>query len=143
MTGKRPPRFVRGYSVNDHTDEEIDALQSWAVRNVKPRWLTGIGLLEAAEEQVREAVMNGNIPPAPEETSIHAIRLKLVRARLRHDTLLQELAVAVEKEKSATRNKMHFVSWVDRKGKSFRVMVEGDLDATRLMGLRMKYEGGS
>lgn len=62
MTGKAPPKFVKGYSIYSLTDEEWDKLQSWAVNACRPSWLTGIGLLEAAEHQVQEAVSNGNIP---------------------------------------------------------------------------------
>lgn len=65
MTGKPVPRFVKGYDLKSLTDDERDKLQSWAVNAVRPRWATGIGILEAAEQQVREAVSNGNIPPDP------------------------------------------------------------------------------
>jgi hypothetical protein len=63
MTGKRPPKFVKGYNFNNLTDMQRDELQGWAVNNVRSFWLTGIGLIEAAEKQVKEAVDNGNIPP--------------------------------------------------------------------------------
>ncbi len=62
MTGKTPPVFVKGYSVYNLTDEQWEELQDWAVNTCRPSWLTGIGLLEAAEHQVQEAVSNGNIP---------------------------------------------------------------------------------
>lgn len=68
MTGKPPPPFVKGYTCYDLTDREWDELHSWAVRNCKPSYLTGIGLIEAAQHQVDEAVGNGNIP-APKDTS--------------------------------------------------------------------------
>ena len=61
-TGKSPPKFVLGYSFENLTDEQFSKLQDWAIVNVKPVWLTGIGLLDAAENQVKEAVSNGNIP---------------------------------------------------------------------------------
>lgn len=65
-TGKAPPRFVRGYSTRGLTDEQNDRLQDWAATHARPGWLTGIGLIEAAEAQVAEAVANGNIPPEGE-----------------------------------------------------------------------------
>ena len=66
MTGKEPPNFVRGYSFDGLTDKETMDLQDWASNSVPLGWLTGIGLLEAAESQVGEAVSNGNIP-GPED----------------------------------------------------------------------------
>lgn len=62
MTGVAPPDFVRGYDFSGLTDEQTQQLQNWCSDNVRPRWLTGIGLMEAAESQVAEAVNNGNIP---------------------------------------------------------------------------------
>ena len=62
MTGVEPPEFVRGYDFDNLTDEQHDELQSWCSEHVKPSWLTGIGLMDAAETQVCEAVGNGNIP---------------------------------------------------------------------------------
>jgi hypothetical protein len=65
MTGVEPPPFVEGYNFDglDNEERHMEQLQDWACINVKPSWLTGIGLLEAAEQQVAEAVANGNIPP--------------------------------------------------------------------------------
>jgi hypothetical protein len=68
MTGlnvRSIPFYVRGYTLETVSDEYWDRLQDWAIRHTRPAWLTGIGLLEAAEAQVKEAVSNGNIPPAP------------------------------------------------------------------------------
>ena len=67
MTQCEPPEFVRGYSLEGLTDMQAQQLQDWACENCKPSWLTGIGVLDAAETQVREAVDNANIPPAPKE----------------------------------------------------------------------------
>lgn len=63
LTGKRPPPFVKGYTTKGLSDDEIMKLQDWCATNCIPFWGTGIGLLEAAEQMVREAVNNGNIPP--------------------------------------------------------------------------------
>jgi len=62
MTGEQPPAFVKGYSTKGLSDKQLMMLQDWCSTNVKPNWLTGIGLLEAAEQQVQEAVANTNIP---------------------------------------------------------------------------------
>lgn len=67
MTGKKPPKFVKGYNYNNLTDMQHQELQDWAATNVRPNWLTGIGLIEAAERQVKEAVDNSNIPPENEQ----------------------------------------------------------------------------
>lgn len=67
MTGKKPPEFVKGYNYDNLTDMQHQELQDWASTNVRPNWLTGIGLVEAAERQVKEAVDNGNIPPETEQ----------------------------------------------------------------------------
>ena len=65
MTGKEPPEFVKGYRFKDLSEEQTMALQDWCATNVRPSWLTGIGLMDAAESQVMEAVCNGNIPEEP------------------------------------------------------------------------------
>ncbi len=62
------PTFLRKphiYTLADLTDDEIDQLQSWCVCNATPGWSTGIGIMEAAELIVIEAVANGNIAPKP------------------------------------------------------------------------------
>lgn len=61
LTGKSPPSFVKGYNFKNLTSEQWDTLHQWCVRHVKPHWATGIGLLEAAEAMVEEAVDNANI----------------------------------------------------------------------------------
>ncbi len=63
MVGKEPPAFVRGYDTSGYSDEEQQALQAWCCSNARPHWLTGIGIIEAAETQIAEAVANGNILP--------------------------------------------------------------------------------
>jgi hypothetical protein len=96
MTGKAPPAFVRGYTCHNLPDTKWDALQSWAVNNCKPSYLTGIGLIEAAHQQVDEAVSNGNIPPPgyPCGNRVDFV-LKLFRAlSKRHGDLLVELRQA-------------------------------------------------
>ena len=53
---------MTGYSFKDLSEEQIMELQDWCASHVRPSWLTGIGLMGAAESQVMEAVSNGNIP---------------------------------------------------------------------------------
>lgn len=67
MTSAKPPDFVNGYDFSDLSDEELSELQDWCVASVKPWYLTGIGLLEAAEKQVLTAIENGNIPDKPKK----------------------------------------------------------------------------
>jgi hypothetical protein len=67
--GIEPPDFVRGYSCADLTEDEYQELTTWLLDDGLPEvcsWTTGIGLIEAAEHIVNEAVSNGNIPPPPE-----------------------------------------------------------------------------
>ena len=91
MTGKNPPKFLKGYSVYGTTDDKWDELQTWAVNNCKPYWLTGIALLESAEDQVLEAVSNGNIPPEPETDEIEVINRQLTRLARIFDNLSSNL----------------------------------------------------
>lgn len=66
ICGKEPPPYVRGYSVRDMTDAEYGMLTSWVLNDGLNRaidWTTGIGVIEAAEHIVKEAVSNANIPP--------------------------------------------------------------------------------
>jgi len=63
MTGENPPTFVKGYGFKGLSDAQMQELQDWCAIHVRPVWLTGIGLMDAAESQVEEAVSNGNIPP--------------------------------------------------------------------------------
>lgn len=65
LTGKAPPKFVTGYTYKNLTDEQSSELQDWAVNTLDRTpvyWGTGIGVIEAAEKLVEEAVSNGNIP---------------------------------------------------------------------------------
>jgi hypothetical protein len=68
MTGVRPPCFVKGFTLSTLSDKEFLELQDWAATHVMPSWLTGVGLLEAAERQVQLAVANGNISDKKEQT---------------------------------------------------------------------------
>lgn len=79
MTGKNPPRFLKGYSVYGTTDDEWEKLHTWAVNNCKPCWVTGIAILESAEDQVLEAISNGNIPPEPETDEIEILNRQITR----------------------------------------------------------------
>jgi len=61
LTGARPPAYVRGLSCCQELGDHVLKLQDWCILHARPEWSTGIGLLEAAEHIVREAVANGNI----------------------------------------------------------------------------------
>jgi hypothetical protein len=79
VTGKNPPKFLKGYSVYGTTDDEWEKLHSWAVNSCKPYWVTGIALLESAEDQVLEAVSNGNIPPESGVDEIEILNRQITR----------------------------------------------------------------
>ena len=67
LTGEAPPDYITTqYSSSELTEYEQDKLQWWCVDYVRPVWATGIGLLEAADKMIEEAVSNGNIPPQTE-----------------------------------------------------------------------------
>lgn len=97
MTGKSPPAFVKGYTCYNLSDKEWDLLQSWAVNNCKPFYLTGIGLLEAAHHQVNEAVSNGNIPDPgyPMGDRVDYIHKQFSALARRHEDLLTQYRVAI------------------------------------------------
>ena len=62
ITGKKPPAYTRGaFSSSDLLDENVTDLQDWCSIHACPAWSTGLGVLEAAEAIVQEAVDNGNI----------------------------------------------------------------------------------
>ena len=62
LTGVMPPAFVNGiYASNELSEDQQMELHDWCTTHVKPHWATGIGLLEAADQMVEEAVSNGNI----------------------------------------------------------------------------------
>lgn len=62
MAMAAPPDFTHGHvDTSKMTDDQVDELQSWCVDHCKLAWSTGIGMLEAAELVVREAINNANI----------------------------------------------------------------------------------
>jgi len=64
ITGVEPPSYTLGaYSAQDLEEDDVMALQDWCSDNARPEWSTGIGIFEAAELMVSEAVDNANIPP--------------------------------------------------------------------------------
>lgn len=63
ITGRTPPKWLKGYSTNFGTDAQRIALQDWVNEKPRPFWSTGIGILDAADTLVDEAVANANIPP--------------------------------------------------------------------------------
>lgn len=103
MTNHWPPDFVSGYDLSGLSDGEHSELQDWAVKYCKPRYLTGIGLIEAAETMVDEAVSNGNIPPPPCKMRVTAVIRQIYRQRKRLLELLGTLTKAVAEEEKEIR----------------------------------------
>lgn len=62
LVGQEPPAYVVGYSLNDIPPTDRLALQDWCSVHGRPAWVTGIGVIEAAELLVLSAIENGNIP---------------------------------------------------------------------------------
>lgn len=69
IMGKAPPKFVRGYDYSNLTDDQHGKLQEWVGMNIPDSiyWSTAIGIIDAAETIVAEAVGNANIPPKDHE----------------------------------------------------------------------------
>jgi hypothetical protein len=61
FTGKEPPFTIRVTELRRLPDDKYEQLQSWLSCNVRMRWLTGIGTIEAIESSVYEAWVNGNL----------------------------------------------------------------------------------
>jgi hypothetical protein len=62
ITGEKPPAYTHGaFSCDDLAEKDVTDLQDWCSLHARPHWSTGIGVLEAAELIVREAVDNANI----------------------------------------------------------------------------------
>ena len=62
IVGLDPPVDLTGMvSCNELTDNDHNLLQTWAAWNARPSWSTGIGILDAANVIVREALDNRNI----------------------------------------------------------------------------------
>jgi hypothetical protein len=62
ITGEAPPAYTHGaFAASDLTESDMLDLQDWCCLNARPAWSTGIGVLEAAELIVREAIDNANI----------------------------------------------------------------------------------
>ena len=66
ITGKIPPDFVTGCDFRGLTDQQMVKLQDWCASNARFNWMTGIGVMEAAEKLVDSAIENGNILPSGE-----------------------------------------------------------------------------
>jgi len=66
--GSEPPPYVQGYDYDNLTDDQHSQLQDWVGMHISEEiiWSTAIGIIDAAENIVAEAVANANI--LPEET---------------------------------------------------------------------------
>jgi hypothetical protein len=63
LTGKPvPEHLVQGctYDLRPLGDS-VDALQNWCADNAPRPWMTGLGIIEAAELLVAGAIENGNL----------------------------------------------------------------------------------
>jgi hypothetical protein len=60
VVGKYPPMLVPPFGAHDMGDEVME-LQDWCSENARPRWATGLSMIEAAELIVDQAVENANI----------------------------------------------------------------------------------
>jgi hypothetical protein len=60
-----PPAFVKGYDYSNLDDDQHARLQEWVGCHLNPiiSWSTAIGVIEAAQTIVEEAIANANIPP--------------------------------------------------------------------------------
>lgn len=131
MTGVEPPDFVSGYNAGGLDDKELSELQDWAADAVKPTYFTGIGLIEAAEDQVAEAVSNGNIPPNPQVNRAEQIEKQLVHLRVRYDTLLRRLEEAVLYD-AEERQYLTVMSWHNPRGKLHEITFRGNQPAEKI-----------
>ena len=60
VVGLYPPLVVPPVGAKDMGDEVI-VLQDWCSDNARPRWATGLSMIEAAELIVDQAIENANI----------------------------------------------------------------------------------
>lgn len=84
--GVEPPDYVQGYG---EKPEDVEAgksmdLQGWMREHCPLEWSTGIGLIEAAEHIVKEAVANANIPPEDSEWRTLGRKMRPVRYSTTH-----------------------------------------------------------
>ena len=63
ITGMEPPKYTHGLYLSESLEDKAVDLQDWCADNARPSWATGLGVLEAAELLVQQAVENANIPP--------------------------------------------------------------------------------
>jgi hypothetical protein len=58
FTGKEPPFPIHVYELRKLSDAKYEQLQSFLINEAKCQWLTGIGILEAIDMLVYEAIAN-------------------------------------------------------------------------------------
>jgi len=61
IVGETCPVDVPQFKASGMMSDDFLALQDWASENVPVSWMTGIGVIEAAELLVQSALDNGNI----------------------------------------------------------------------------------
>jgi hypothetical protein len=65
ITGEVPPEDLcppGAFYYEDIPDELVNDLQDWCSLHANPPWATGLWVLEAAENCVKDAIGNANIP---------------------------------------------------------------------------------
>lgn len=95
LCGKRAPDYVQGYDYSNLTDEQHAELQQWVCWNLdktKIPWSTGIGLIEAAQRIVEEAVGNGNIPDKDSKWRTEGTPARLYEQRKQRSRLKKKKA---------------------------------------------------
>jgi hypothetical protein len=108
LVGAEPPQFVQGYDYADYNDAQHHQLQDWVgtVLDGRLSWSTAIGIIDAAERIVAEAVSNANIPPKEHWDDVNQAelaRLEKMDAALRKRAAANAKAAA--KKKAAQRKK--------------------------------------
>lgn len=62
LTGEEPPfELTDVMSSSEIDDDTHDLLQDWCATNSKPKWATGLSMIEAADVIVEGAIENGNL----------------------------------------------------------------------------------
>jgi hypothetical protein len=69
ITGEEPPLDLCPpgvHSTEGMHEDTVLLLQDWCAEHARPKWATGLWVLDAAEDCVRQAVDNANIAPNAE-----------------------------------------------------------------------------
>lgn len=67
LVGKPCPIQVPRFGTEGLSDKDVSSLQDWCSSNARPRWATGLSMMEAAELIVEGALENANIKGPDQE----------------------------------------------------------------------------